>query len=108
VYQLADPHPLTIDELYAAMAVAADRRVIRVPVTRRLAKFAIDKVPGVYDLLRIPSAAVDYMTHPTHYLTTNQMDLEGSGIACPPVQRYLPVLVDYMRRHPDVSASAMI
>lgn len=108
VYQLADPHPLTVEELILAMADATDRRVIRVPITRRLAKFAVEKVPGVDRVLRIPSAAIDYMTHPTHYLTANQVDLDGTGIACPPVPRYLPVLVDHMRRHPDVSSSAMI
>jgi thioester reductase-like protein len=108
VYQLADPHPLTVDELITAMAAAADRRVIRVPVTRRMAKLSVEKIPGVYRVLRIPSAAIDYMTHPTHYLTANQADLDGSGIACPRVPEYLPVLVDHMRRHPDVSSSAMI
>jgi thioester reductase-like protein len=107
-YQLADPHPLTVDELYTAMAAATDRMVIRVPLPRRLARFAVEKVPGVYRLLRIPATAIDYMTHPTHYLTANQADLDGSGIACPPVTSYLPTLVDFMRRHPDVSASAMI
>jgi thioester reductase-like protein len=108
VYQLADPHPLTVEELIMAMAAAADRTVIRVPITRRLAKFAVEKIPGVDPVLRIPSAAIDYMTHPTHYLTANQADLDGSGITCPSVPSYLPVLVDHMRRHPEVSSSAMI
>ena len=108
VYQLADPHPLTVDELISAMAAAADRRVSRVPITRRLAKFAVEKIPGVYDILRIPSAAIDYMNHPTHYLTANQADLDGSGIACPPARSYLPILVEHMRRHPNVPSSAMI
>lgn len=108
VYQLADPHALTVDELYTAMAAATGQRVIRVPVTRRLAKFAVEHVPGVDRLLRIPSPAIDYMTHPTHYLTANQADLDGSGIACPRVPAYLPTLVDHMRRYPHVSSTAMI
>jgi thioester reductase-like protein len=108
VYQLADPRPLTVDELYRAMAAATDRRVIRVPITRRLAKLAVEKLPGVEAVMRIPSAAIDYMTHPTHYLTANQADLEGSGITCPVVADYLPNLVAFMRAHPEVSSSAMI
>jgi thioester reductase-like protein len=108
VYQLADPRPLTTDELYRAMATATDRRVIRLPVTRRLAKFSVEKIPGVHRVMRIPSAAIDYMTHPTHYLTANQVDLAGSGIACPAVSDYLPVLVEHMRRHPEISSAAMI
>jgi thioester reductase-like protein len=108
VYQLADPNALTVDELITAMATATDRRVIRVPITRRLAKFAVERIPGVYGVLRIPSQAIDYLNHPTHYLTTNQADLDGSGITCPPVPRYLPTLVAHMIRHPDVPSSAMI
>jgi thioester reductase-like protein len=108
VYQLADPKPLTVDELYDEMARATGRRLVRIPLTRRLAKFGVEKVPGVQRVMRIPSDSIDYLTHPTHYLTANQADLEGSGIACPPVPSYLPVLVDFMRLHPDVSSAAMI
>lgn len=109
VYQLADPAALTVDELFTEMGRATGRKIIRVPITRKLAKFAIDKIPGVYELLKIPSSAVDYLTHPTHYLTSHaQTDLDGTGIACPSVPSYLPTLVEYMRAHPDISASAMI
>jgi thioester reductase-like protein len=109
VYQLADPAPLTVDELYTEMATATRRTVIRIPITRALAKFAIDHVPGVYQLMRIPSSTVDYLTHPTHYLTTNaSTDLEGTGVTCPRVPTYLPTLVDFMRTHPDITSAAMI
>jgi hypothetical protein len=108
VYQLADPHPLTVDQFLREAARATGRRMVRLPLTRRLAKFAVRRVPGVHDVMRIPADAIDYMTHPTHYLTANQADLEGSGIACPSFPDYLPALVDYMRRHADVSSAAMI
>ena len=108
VYQLADPNPLTVDELYTEMGRATGQRIIRIPLTRRLAKGSIEKVPGVYKVMRIPSDAVDYLTHPTHYLTDNQRDLQGSGISCPSVPSYLPTLVEFMRKNPDISAKAMI
>ncbi len=109
VYQLADPAPLTVADLYTEMARATQRRLIRVPITRKLAKLAIDKVPGVYQLMRIPSSTVDYLTHPTHYLTEHaSRDLDGSGVACPRVPTYLPTLVRFMRSHPDISSAAMI
>jgi thioester reductase-like protein len=109
VYQLADPNPLTVAELYTEMARATGRKLIRIPITRKMAKLSIEKVPGVYKLLRIPSSTVDYLTHPTHYLTTNAVeDLEGSGISCPSVPDYLPTLVDFMRAHPEISSAAMI
>jgi len=36
-----------------------------------MAKWAIDNVPGVYALMRIPSSAIDYFAHPTRYDTRN-------------------------------------
>lgn len=108
VYQLADPNPLTVAELYTEMGRATGKRIVRVPVTRGLAKFSIDRLPGVNQLLRIPSSTIDYLTHPTHYLTNNQSDLDGSGVSCPSVPSYLHTLVDFMRRHRDISSAAMI
>lgn len=108
-YQLADPHPLTVDELYRAITTATERRMVRIPLTRSIAKFAIDRVPGVYGTMRIPSSAVDYLTHPTHYLTGNQADLAGSGVACSPrLPEYLPALVRFMKANPTISSAAML
>lgn len=109
VYQLADPHPLTVDELYREMGRAMGRRIMRVPITRWLAKVAIEKIPGVYQLLRIPSGAIDYLTQPTQYLTDHaRADLGGTGVTCPALPSYLPTLVDFMRRHPEVGSAAMV
>jgi thioester reductase-like protein len=108
VYQLADPSPLTVSETIDLIARAARRRVIRVPLTRGLAKGAIDHLPGVYRLMRIPSAAVDYFVHPTTYDTSNsQTDLAGSGIAPPPLSSYVQAMVDFARAHPEIGSSAM-
>ena len=49
-YQLADPDPLTIDEVLTAVAKATGRLMIRVPLPVGVAKAAIDWVPGVYRL----------------------------------------------------------
>ena len=107
-YQVADPHPLTVAELFDELARAAGRKLVKVPVPRKLATWSIEKVPGVYQLLRTPSDTVDYLTHPTHYLTTNSADLEGSGITCPPARSYIPAMVSFMQAHPDISSAAMI
>jgi thioester reductase-like protein len=109
VYQLADPQPLTVDELYGEMERATGRRIVRVPITRWLAKLAIERTPGAYQLLRIPSGAIDYLAQPTQYLTDNaRADLDGTGLACPVLPSYLPTLVDFMRRHPEVSSAPMV
>jgi thioester reductase-like protein len=108
VYQLADPAPLTVSETIDVIARASHRRVIRIPLTRRLAKAAIDHFPGVYRLMRIPSAAVDYFVHPTTYDTTNsRQDLAGSGIAPPSLASYVETMVAFARAHPEIGSAAM-
>lgn len=107
-YQLADPSPLTVAELLDVFAEGTGKRVRRLSIPRRTAKWAIDRVPGVYPLLKIPSAAVDYFAHPTHYTVFQaRADLEGSGIEVPPFASYAPRLVEFMRRHPKISSTPM-
>jgi thioester reductase-like protein len=108
VYQLADPAPLTIDELLTDLGRSTGRTLIRLPLSRGIAKMFIEKVPGVYALMRIPSSAIDYFVLPTTFSTTNvQRDLAPSGIACPRFPEYSDRLVEFMRAHPEVSAAAM-
>jgi thioester reductase-like protein len=107
-YALADPSPLTVDAMLDLFGRLTDRRVVRIPLRLGLAKALIDRVPGVASLLRIPSAAIDYFVHPTHYDTANaRRDLAGTGVACPPFATYAMRLVEFMRQHPDASAGPM-
>jgi thioester reductase-like protein len=108
-YALADPHPLTVDETIDTIAAATNRTVLRVPMTRALAKGALQYVPGVYRLMRIPPTAVDYFVHPTTYDTTNAAaDLAPSGIIAPSLRDYAPQLVEFMRAHPEIGSAAMV
>jgi thioester reductase-like protein len=108
VYHLADPAPLTVDGLIDAIAAATGRRVLRVPLPLALAKGAIDRVPGVYRLMQIPSSAIDYFVHPTRYATDHaREDLAGSGLSVPPLPSYLDRLVAFVRDHPEIGAQAM-
>jgi thioester reductase-like protein len=107
-YALADPSPLTVEETIETIAAATGRKVVRVPLTRGLAKGALTYVPGVYRLMRIPAAAVDYFVHPTTYDTTNATrDLAGSGIAAPGLRTYIDRLVGFARAHPEIGSAAM-
>ncbi len=109
VYQLADPEPLTVDELTRVIAKATQRTVVRIPLPKVVAKAAIDYVPGVYRLMQIPAASVDYFVHPTHYTSfQTQTDLEGSGIHCPPFASYVDRLVDFVKKHPEIDGKAMV
>ncbi|MCA9062979.1 MAG: SDR family oxidoreductase [Planctomycetaceae bacterium] len=107
-YQLADPNPLNVTELITALGEATRRRVVRIPLSCGLAKFAIDRVPGIYRLMQIPSPAIDYFVHPTHYTCDNTLrDLNGTGIAVAPFSSYVNRLVEYVRSNPAVGCSAM-
>jgi thioester reductase-like protein len=108
-YQLADPHPLTVDALLAEMCRAADRRGIRVRLPLRLTTWALANIAPVGRFVGIPASAVEYFVHPTHYDTTAaSRDLAGSGVACPPVAGYLPTLVRFMAEHRDADVGVMI
>ncbi len=107
-YQLADPEPLTVGELLSAVGCAAGKRVVPVPVPRRLVRWTLLRVPGARRLTGIPAAAVDYFSHPTHYTTFRaQTDLAGSGIEVPRLTSYLDRLLAYVRAHPEVSRAGM-
>jgi nucleoside-diphosphate-sugar epimerase len=108
-YHLADPHPPTVDRMIDTLAAATGHRVVRIPLSLRMAKGAIVHVPGVHELMRMPAEAVDYFSHPTHYLTDHmRADLAGTGIEVPPFADYADRLVEFMRGHPEVGAAAMV
>ena len=109
VYQLADPDPLTIDELLDAIGRITGKTILRLPLPLAVAKAAIDRVPGVYRLLEIPSSSVDYFVHPTYYDTANsRADLTPAGITVPPLRSYLPALLAFMKAHPEIGSEAMV
>ncbi len=108
VYQLADPEPLTVKELVDLLGHATRRTVVRIPLPMALARFAIDRVPGVYRVMQIPSTAMDYFAHPTLYTCAATLAaLEGSGVKVPPLPTYVERLVDHVRRHPNIGSSPM-
>jgi thioester reductase-like protein len=108
VYQLADPKALTVDELVNVVARATRRKVLRLPLMQSVAKAAIDYVPGVYKLMQIPAASVDYFVHPTYYTADNTLaDLKGSGLEIPSFPDYANRLVAFVKAHPEVGSEAM-
>ena len=107
-YQLADPSPLRVSEMLDELERATGKRLLKIPLPVNVAKGAIRRVPGVYELMRIPADAIDYFVHPTRYDTRNtQADLAGSGIACPPFASYVDRLVEFVRAHPEFGSAAM-
>jgi thioester reductase-like protein len=108
VYQLADPEPLTVEEMIQVMGRITGRKVVRIPLPLGVAKFSLGHVPGVYSLIRIPASAVDYFVHPGHYATERtQAALAAGGIRCPRLKEYIDRLVEFVLAHPEVGSEAM-
>jgi hypothetical protein len=108
-YAIADPDPMTVDETIRTIANCTGRTIVRVPLTKWMAKASLNYVPGVYRLMRIPADAVDYFVHPTTYDTAHATaDLASAGITAPRFRDYAPKLVDFVRAHPEIGSAAMV
>lgn len=108
VYHLADPSPLTVEEMLQELGRALNRKIIRVPVPLAVAKWALENVPGVRSLIGVPADTLDYFVHPGSYETSQtQAALRSSGVRCPRFPEYLGRLIAFMRNHPEVGSAAM-
>lgn len=109
VFALADPEPLTIEDLVTVFAEATGRRIVRVPLPESVVTSSLRHVPGMTGLFEMPAEAVHYFTHPTHYLTDNTTAaLEGTGIELPDVRIWAAQLAEFFRANPDITSAAMI
>lgn len=101
VYQLADPAAVTSRELLDQISVALGKPKPPFGVPAAVFGAALS-VPALRHALEIPRETVEYANHEVRYDVLNTLDaLDGTGIECPPICEYLPVLIDYLRRHPD-------
>jgi thioester reductase-like protein len=106
---LAQPEPPTVLEMCEAFAAESGLRLRPVPVPTGLAKFGIDRVPGVGRLLKVPSSTLDYLTHPTIYDTTATTALLAEvGVRCPSFAEHVGPMVAFHREHPGLGSAAMV
>ncbi|HEX2252517.1 MAG TPA: SDR family oxidoreductase [Thermoanaerobaculia bacterium] len=101
VYQLADPAALEVRELLDRISeiLGKPKPLVRLPGA--LIEGAMSFRP-LRQALEMPKETIVYANHPVAYDVQNTLDaLEGTGIECPPIASYLPVLIDYVRRHPE-------
>ncbi len=109
VFNLADPAPLTVHEILDLVAHATRRIAVRVPLPLGFVKGAVERVPLVDRVVRVPSAAFDYFVHPTRYGTaTTQAALAASGVRCPRFPEYVDRAIAFVRAHPEVGHHAMV
>lgn len=108
-YALADPNPLTIEDVVQTIGEATGKRLVRVRLQQSAAQWATENVPGLAALTGIPSSTMPYFTHPTHYDTRLASEaLAPTGVVCPPFPSYVDNLVRFVRDHPEFSSAAMV
>lgn len=95
-FHLVDPNPMSARAVFEGVAEHAHTEKPRGHIPRPIAR-AVLRTPGLARLGRGPSAFVDVLDHRVHYDQTNTAAaLRGSGLACPSLGDYLPVLVRYV------------
>ncbi|HEU5460087.1 MAG TPA: SDR family oxidoreductase, partial [Pyrinomonadaceae bacterium] len=98
--QLADPAPLTTNQLFNSIAKSVDHRRSRVTAPPSLVYFFL-MLPGAPHISHLPHHAVPYFFVRQLYDSSQaQQLLAPHGIHCPPFESYVDKIVDFARRHP--------
>jgi nucleoside-diphosphate-sugar epimerase len=103
-FHLVDPAPLSARAVFERVAEHAHTEKPRGHIPRPLAR-AVLRTTGLSRLGRGPLAFLDVLDHAVLYDQTNTAQaLAGTGVRCPPLAEYLPVLVRYVL---DVTRGAL-
>ncbi len=95
-FHLTDPAPLAARQVFEGVAEHAHTEKPRGSIPRPLAR-AVLRTPGLSRLGRGPLAFVDILDHVVSYDQTNtERVLSPTGLRCPSLMDYLPVLVRYV------------
>ncbi len=98
-FQLIDPEPVTTAEQLELFCRLWDGSSPRGRIPAAVAE-ALWRIPGVPRLTGLPRQAVRYFNHPTSYDGRNtQRFIEPTGIRCPSLPDYAPVMLKYFRSH---------
>jgi thioester reductase-like protein len=98
-YALADPRPVSARRLYAEIVrqLGAMGPIAQVP------PLLVDlplRVKQARTFLGVPPQVLDYFNHDVHFDTKNATAaLQGTGVSCPHLLDYLPVIVDFYKRN---------
>ncbi|HEY6045806.1 MAG TPA: SDR family oxidoreductase [Pyrinomonadaceae bacterium] len=99
--QLADPAPLTTEQLFDEISKVIGRRsLFTVP---RSIVYPTLMLPGAPRITDLPHSAVPYFFLEQSYDTTRATDLLAPhGITCPKFPDYVGALVKFVERHPQI------
>ncbi len=98
--QLADPSPLTTNQLFNAIARSINGKRSRVTAPAKLVRFLL-MLPPSPRITGLPHDAVPYFFVKQLYDTSQARELLAPhGIECPPFESYVDRIVDFARTHP--------
>ncbi|MBM4362236.1 MAG: SDR family oxidoreductase [Deltaproteobacteria bacterium] len=97
-FHVVDPAPLSARRVFEAVARASGRRGPRGFIPGDVSRYLL-RAPGLPPGVRTPRSLVDMMTTDVRYDDRGARErLDGTGIACPPFESYVGVLVGFVRR----------
>ena len=100
--QLADPAPLTTNQLFNAIAKSIGDRRSKITVPRSWVYFFL-MLPPSPRITGLPHHAVPYFfVKQTYESNQAQALLDPHGIRCPPFTSYVDAIVDFAAKHPQV------
>jgi len=101
--QIADPNPLTTNQLFNAIAKAINGGKSRITVPPSWVNFFL-MLPPSPKLTGLPHHGVPYFFVKQLYDTTNANDLlTPHGLHCPPFESYVDRIVKFAKEHPRLA-----
>ena len=101
--QLADPDPLTTNQLFNSIAKSVDNRRSRVTAPASVVYFFL-MLPGAPRISHLPHHAVPYFFVKQLYDSSQAQQLLGPhGIHCPPFETYVDKIVNFVKKNPRLS-----
>jgi len=101
--QLADPAPLTTNQLFNAIAKSIDDHQSRITAPAKWVRFLL-MLPPSPRITGLPHHAVPYFFVKQLYDSTQAQELLAPhNIRCPPFESYVDNIVEFARRHPVIS-----
>ena len=98
--QLADPAPLTTNQLFNAIANSIDGHKSKITAPAKLVRFFL-MLPPSPKITGLPHHAVPYFFVKQLYDSTEAQELLAPyGIRCPPFENYVDQIIDFVRQHP--------
>ena len=100
--QLADPAPLTTNQLFNAIAKSIDGHRSKITAPAKWVRFFL-MLPPSPRITGLPHSAVPYFFVKQLYDSTQaQQLLAPHGIHCPPFESYVDRIIDFAKAHPHL------